>query len=408
MPTAPKEPEKQNDRICSSMKFDAATTINGVTYLFRGEYYFTIDAYQKVNRKGRKISDDFNDLPSTRVKRGPFLIGSHFKNVPNDLDAAFVYSKDGLIYFVKNGKYIQYQSEGKQLTDEERLRNGFNFNADELNKMTVALTFKANNVFFFDYYYGIVGKKGWVQKFDTIEHFANMCSERNEDINVSETSDTLTTETTSSKRSDIITSTRTQLLPKESEKSDEDICSSTEFDAATTINGVTFLFRGDYYFTMDSYGEIQRKGRKISDDFNGLPSNLDAAVTTRDGTTYFFKGDQYYQAQGRKVESGPKPISSYFKNVPNNLEAAFVYSKDNLIYFIKNNKFIRYELEGKKLTQQESHHNGFNFYPIDVKAVFTSNKNHFFFYQEYYYRVGEQGWVQEQAKTMKEFLSCNN
>ncbi|RWR98822.1 matrix metalloproteinase-16-like protein, partial [Dinothrombium tinctorium] len=71
--------------------------------------------------------------------------------------------------------------------------------------------------------------------------------------------------------------------------SNKNICSSTEFDAATTITNMVYLFRGEYYFTIDSSGRVQTRGRKISDDFNGLPNDLDAAVTTRNGTTYFFK-----------------------------------------------------------------------------------------------------------------------
>ncbi|RWR98790.1 matrix metalloproteinase-14-like protein [Dinothrombium tinctorium] len=119
------------------------------------------------------------------------------------------------------------------------------------------------------------------------------------------------------------------------ENSDKNVCNSTEFDAATIINNMIYLFRGEYYFTIDSNRRIQRRGRKISDDFIGLPNNLDAGVTTTNGTTYFFKGDQYYQARGRRIESGPRLISSHFRNIPNNLDAAFTYTKDGLIYFIK-------------------------------------------------------------------------
>ncbi|RWS00415.1 hypothetical protein B4U79_18673 [Dinothrombium tinctorium] len=62
------------------------------------------------------------------------------------------------------------------------------------------------------------------------------------------------------------------------------------------------------------------KGRKISYHFIGVPGDLDAAVTTRDGITYFFKGDQYYQFGGGKGKCTPRPISSHFRNVPNNLD----------------------------------------------------------------------------------------
>ncbi|RWS00622.1 matrix metalloproteinase-16-like protein, partial [Dinothrombium tinctorium] len=194
----------------------------------------------------------------------------------------------------------------------------------------------------------------------------------------------------------------------EPKKSDDDICSSKEFDAATTVNEVTYLFRGEYYFTIDSNGIVERKGRKISNDFNGLPNNLNAAVTTREGITYFFKGDQFYQARGRRVESGPRPISSEFKNVPNNLDAAFLYTKDGLIYFIKNNRFIRYDFEGEELSVDDRFSSGFNFQPVGVRAAFNSKSNNFFFFDWYYYRVGMHGVVQEQARDIFEMLKCNN
>ncbi|RWS01644.1 matrix metalloproteinase-14-like protein [Dinothrombium tinctorium] len=194
--------------------------------------------------------------------------------------------------------------------------------------------------------------------------------------------------------------------PTEPEKSDDDICSSTEFDAATTINNVTYLFRGEYFFTIDSTGSIERKGRKISDEFPNIPSDLDAAVTTRDGITYFFKGDQYYQAGGRRGESAPRPIHSHFRNVPNDLDAAFVYSKDGLIYFVKDKKFIRFENEGVQLSEEESHSIGFNLYLNNLKAVYSSKSNNFFLYDWFYYRLGEQGWVQEQ-NNIDVILKCD-
>ncbi|RWR98430.1 matrix metalloproteinase-14-like protein [Dinothrombium tinctorium] len=157
---------------------------------------------------------------------------------------------------------------------------------------------------------------------------------------------------------------------------------------------------------MDIYGEIQRKGRKISDDFNGLPSNLDAAVTTKDGTTYFFKGDQYYQARGRSIESGPKPINSHFKNVPNDLDAAFVYTKDDLIYFVKGDKFIRYDTEGHEMTENERMRSGFNFnFYQKLKAAFSSNRGNILFFPWFYFKLYEKGFVQAQ-NDIYEILQC--
>ncbi|RWS01645.1 hypothetical protein B4U79_18327 [Dinothrombium tinctorium] len=75
-----------------------------------------------------------------------------------------------------------------------------------------------------------------------------------------------------------------------------------------------------------------------------------------------FRGDQFYQARGRRVESGPRPISSKFINVPNDLEAAFLYTKDD-------NKFIRYDFKGEELSVDDRFSSGLNFQPDELVCM---------------------------------------
>ncbi|RWS06432.1 matrix metalloproteinase-14-like protein, partial [Dinothrombium tinctorium] len=172
----------------------------------------------------------------------------------------------------------------------------------------------------------------------------------------------------------------------------------------TTINNVTYLFRGEHYFTINSNGKVKRKGRRISDDFIGVPNNLDAAVTTRYGYTYFFKGNQYYEVRRKRLILGPKPISYRFKNIPNNLDAAFVHWKNGLIYFVKDGKFFRYESEGKQLSDIEIHEN-FHFMHVDLTAAFTSKRNSVFLLP---YIVTIQNERKQDTVGVKKFFKCNN
>ena len=55
--------------------------------------------------------------------------------------------------------------------------------------------------------------------------------------------------------------------------------------------------------------------RKISDDWSGLPDNIDAAVTWTDNKkTYFFKDNQYWKFDNMQpVDGYPKDISVGFQ-----------------------------------------------------------------------------------------------
>ena len=54
----------------------------------------------------------------------------------------------------------------------------------------------------------------------------------------------------------------------------------------------------------------------FSQDWDGLPSNLDAGFTWTNGKTYFFRGTEYWRFTGQKMDEGyPKSIRSGILNL---------------------------------------------------------------------------------------------
>ena len=63
-----------------------------------------------------------------------------------------------------------------------------------------------------------------------------------------------------------------------------------------------------------------------------------------DGLTYFFKDSQYYRFNDseRRVDTGyPKPISSFWKGIPNDIETVFRWSNGQT-YFFKESNYYRF------------------------------------------------------------------
>lgn len=69
-----------------------------------------------------------------------------------------------------------------------------------------------------------------------------------------------------------------------------DLCQDSSIDTVTRIaDGSTYVFKGDYYWRIETSGIADGYPRKISTDWDGLPGHLDASLTWADGKTFFFK-----------------------------------------------------------------------------------------------------------------------
>ena len=82
--------------------------------------------------------------------------------------------------------------------------------------------------------------------------------------------------------------------------------------------------------------------------FEGIPNNVDAAfVWSRNDKIYFFKGSQYFKFDPKKKtpvdESYPRPISNW-EGVPDNIDAALQYSNGNT-YFFRAGQYFRFDEE---------------------------------------------------------------
>ena len=110
-----------------------------------------------------------------------------------------------------------------------------------------------------------------------------------------------------------------------------------------------YFFKGSRYWRFSPDKTLDRGfPKKISDGFEGIPNNIDAAfVWSRNDKIYFFKGSEYYKFDPKKKipveESYPRPISNW-DGIPNNINAALQYSNGNT-YFFTEQQYYRFDEE---------------------------------------------------------------
>jgi hypothetical protein len=91
---------------------------------------------------------------------------------------------------------------------------------------------------------------------------------------------------------------------------------------------------GDYCWKLYPDGLASGYPRLISDEWPGVPSNIDAATAIRSGIMYFFKGDRYwtYGAIGKSVRQSA--ISVGWPGIPANVDGA-TWGGQSVFYFFK-------------------------------------------------------------------------
>ena len=75
-----------------------------------------------------------------------------------------------------------------------------------------------------------------------------------------------------------------------------------------------------------------------------ITSLSDFCFRSSDGVTYFLKESQYYRFNDvpHEVETGyPKPISTFWKGIPNDVDTVFRWSDDQT-YFFKGNYYYQF------------------------------------------------------------------
>ena len=124
------------------------------------------------------------------------------------------------------------------------------------------------------------------------------------------------------------------------------LCGSMIDAAIQTSDRESYVFSGDSYWKLDSDRIASGYPRKISQDWPGLPNNIDAAVTWRGkGVTYFFKGEQYWRFTDKSPAKGyPRDISIWQK-LPANLDAAFTWGDDEHLFFFKGSQYWKFDID---------------------------------------------------------------
>lgn len=122
----------------------------------------------------------------------------------------------------------------------------------------------------------------------------------------------------------------------------KDLCRKNKVDTIVTDkNGETYVFQGAIYWKLSSTSVEEGYPRLISEDWSGLPDDLDASFTWTNGKIYFLKGSQYWRFSEKGVldRGYPKDMSSGFAGIPNNVDAALVWSRNKKIYFFKGSQY---------------------------------------------------------------------
>ncbi|NWX91920.1 VTNC protein, partial [Nothoprocta ornata] len=138
------------------------------------------------------------------------------------------------------------------------------------------------------------------------------------------------------------------------------LCSRKPFDAFTDLkNGSLYAFRGKYFYELDETS-VRPGYPKLISDVWGIEGPIDAAFTRINcqGKTYLFKGSQYWRFDDGLLDPGyPRDISEGFEGIPDNVDAAFAlpahsYHGSERVYFFKDKYYWSYDF-AQQPTQAE-------------------------------------------------------
>lgn len=176
-----------------------------------------------------------------------------------------------------------------------------------------------------------------------------------------------------------------------SKNTDGDICRVGRVDTmVTTRDGLTYVFGGNKYWRLSDTAVASGYPRNISDDWSGLPGNLDASLRWTNGKTYFFKGSKYWRfSRGEKLDPGyPKTIAKGFPGIPNNIDASFTWQVNSKIYFFKGSKYWKFDPDREPPVESSYPRPVSNWKNIpnnlDAATQYSNGKSYFFKGDKYY------------------------
>jgi len=178
----------------------------------------------------------------------------------------------------------------------------------------------------------------------------------------------------------------------------DNICANPTIDAIfLTADRSTYVFKGDSYWKLTRDSVADGYPRKISQDWRGLPSNIDAAFTWESTkATYFIKGSKYWKFVNRNPYPGyPKNIKDGFPGIPNNVDTAFVWSGNGKIYFFKNSQYWKFDPEKQPHVRTDQYPKSVSLWslPDNIDGAFQwDNGRTYFFKSGNYWRYNDRSF----------------
>ena len=163
-----------------------------------------------------------------------------------------------------------------------------------------------------------------------------------------------------------------------------------------------------YFFILDKFYRFNKSYRAsdpfpVLDKFGKLPENINAAfVWGKDNKLYFLSGELIFQYNPRlmKVSDGfPKKISDIFRGIPDNIDAVFTNPKDTNTYFFKDRFVYKYNATSERVEEG---------YPRNIKTLFPGapeNPDAVFYNNidgKIYFLRGNQYWVLKSNNSVAE------
>ncbi len=169
-------------------------------------------------------------------------------------------------------------------------------------------------------------------------------------------------------------------------------------------NGKHYFFTKNRYFRLSEDNGLE-KVANTKPNWVGIPDNVDAAfVNSKNKKAYFFKGSKYNRWDFKNGNDNPElAISRFWKGVPSNIDAVTEHPNGK-IYFFKEDKYYRY-VNGK-VDKVELISKNWRGVPNNVAAALLhKNGKIYFFKGNKYYRfnvksnkvdkvatIGRDGW----------------
>ncbi|XP_071497590.1 collagenase 3-like [Diadema antillarum] len=180
-----------------------------------------------------------------------------------------------------------------------------------------------------------------------------------------------------------------------------------------TQDGSVYIGVGTQVFRRVNGQLVAGYPKPISEEFPGLPNELDAAFFYEPwGRTYVFRGAQYWRLTNRNIDRGfPRSIAD-FRGLPSDLSSAFVWSGNGRVYLTKGNQYYRLSTYLRRVDQGYPRPLAvWGGLPSTVDAAFQdSNRFTYFFSGLNYYRFDDRtfqvdsGYPQSAAVM---FLQCD-